>query len=158
MNRTLRIVGSLLLGASLVACGSSEKAATSASIPTVTLNGDSEPSITTPQGAAPTSLVKKDLVVGTGAEASASSTVTVHYTGRSWSDGSTFDSSWLRGEPIAFPLSNLIPGWQEGIPGMKVGGVRLLIIPPDLGYGAQGAGSIKPNETLVFVIELKDVK
>lgn len=160
MKRTLRILVALLVGVSLVACGSSEKTANSQSsaVPEVTLNGNAEPTVSTPSGTPPTSLVSKDLVVGTGAEANANSTVTVNYTGRSWSDGKTFDSSWLRGEPISFPLSNLIPGWQVGIPGMKVGGTRLLIIPPDMGYGAQGAGSIKPNETLVFVIELKDVK
>lgn len=188
MNRTLRIVGTALLGASLVACGNStENASTTydsasptpettasttstpstdatqspapagSSIPTVKLNGNAEPTISTPKGVPPTSLVSKDLVVGKGATATASSTVTVNYTGRSWSDGATFDSSWLRGQPISFPLANLIAGWQVGIPGMKVGGTRLLIIPPDLGYGAQGSGSIKPNETLVFVIELKAV-
>lgn len=125
------------------------------SVPTVKLNGKAEPTVSKPLGTPPTTLVSKDLVVGKGATATANSTVTVNYTGRSWSDGSTFDSSWLRGEPISFPLANLIAGWQVGIPGMKVGGTRLLIIPPDLGYGASGAGSIKPNETLVFVIELK---
>lgn len=167
MTRTLRLVGALLLGATLVACSSdstspaadslTSEAGGSYTVPEVTLNGDADPTIATPTGTPPTSLVSKDLVVGDGAEATASSTVTVHYSGRSWSDGSTFDSSWLRGEPATFPLANLIPGWQVGIPGMKVGGTRLLIIPPDLGYGAQGGGSIKPNETLVFVIELKAV-
>lgn len=162
MTRTLRLVGALLLGATLAACGSdsaptSSQESGSYAVPEVTLNGAQEPTIAAPAGDAPTELIIKDLVVGNGAEAAATSTVTVNYTGRSWSDGSTFDSSWLRGEPITFPLSNLILGWQQGIPGMKVGGTRLLIIPPSLGYGAQGAGSIKPNETLVFVIELKAV-
>lgn len=156
MLRTLRIVTALALGLTLVACGSSSPE--SSALPQVTLNGDQEPTIAKPSGTPPTTLMSKDLIVGTGAEAQASSTVTVNYTGLSWSSGETFDSSWLRGEPATFPLSNLILGWQQGIPGMKVGGKRLLVIPPDLGYGAQGGGSIKPNETLVFVIELKGVQ
>lgn len=158
MHRTLRIVGALALGLALVACGSSEPKEQAGAIPQVTLNGDQEPTISKPSGVPPTTLVSKDLVVGTGAEAVATSAVTVNYTGMSWSTGETFDSSWQRGEPITFPLGNLILGWQQGIPGMKVGGKRLLVIPPDLGYGPSGQGSIKPNETLVFVIELKGVQ
>ena len=97
-----------------------------------------------------------DVKVGTGAEVRPGDQVKVHYTG--WLADITakqFDSSVVRGEPIEFPLNGVIKGWQQGIPGMKVGGVRRLIIPPDLGYGTRGAGaSIPPNSTLVFEVEL----
>jgi FKBP-type peptidyl-prolyl cis-trans isomerase len=97
-----------------------------------------------------------DVKAGTGAEVRPGDAVKVHYTG--WLADVTakqFDSSVERGEPIEFPLNGVIKGWQQGIPGMKVGGVRRLIIPPDLGYGARGAGaSIPPNSTLVFEVEL----
>jgi peptidylprolyl isomerase len=128
--------------------------ASTGEIPAVTDNGpDAEPTIAKPTGDAPTTLLSKDLVVGTGAEAQPGSTVEVNYTGIAWSTGETFDSSWLRGQTATFPLANLIKGWQEGIPGMKVGGRRVLVIPPDLAYG--GSASPLANETLVFVIELK---
>lgn len=100
-----------------------------------------------------------DAKMGTGAEAKAGDTVTIHYTG--WltdADGTVFDSSLKRGEKAEFPLGNLIKGWQEGIPGMKVGGVRRLRIPPDLAYGARARGGIPANSTLVFEIELFDTK
>lgn len=97
-----------------------------------------------------------DITVGDGAEATAASTVTVHYSG--WlEDGTLFDSS-VGGEPISFQLSGLIAGWQEGIPGMKAGGKRRLIVPSDLGYGETGRGQIPPNATLVFDIELLDAQ
>lgn len=97
-----------------------------------------------------------DIRVGDGAEVQPGDTVTVNYCGVGYGGQTVFDSSWSRGEPIAFPLDNLIPGWQEGIPGMRVGGQRLLVIPGELGYGENGAPGIAPNETLVFVIELLD--
>ena len=98
----------------------------------------------------------QDLVVGDGEEAQASSTVTVHYTG--WlHSGAKFDSSHDRGQPSTFSLDNLIAGWKEGIPGMKVGGTRKLVVPPSLGYGSNGQGSIPGNATLVFDIELLGV-
>lgn len=103
-----------------------------------------------------TSLGIADLREGDGAEAQPGDTVTVNYCGAGYGGLAVFDSSWSRGEPIAFPLANLIPGWQEGIPGMKVGGQRLLVIPGELGYGEMGNAGIAPNETLVFVIELLD--
>lgn len=103
-------------------------------------------------------LVITDQVVGTGAEAKADSTVTAKYTGK-LADGTVFDSTDKHGgDPISFPLSNVIKGWQQGIPGMKVGGKRTLVIPPELGYGAQGTSGIPPNSTLTFEIELTDVK
>lgn len=101
-------------------------------------------------------LVIDDIVTGNGAEAAAGQTVTVHYTG--WlTNGNKFDSSKDRDDPFEFPLGagHVIRGWDEGVQGMKVGGTRKLTIPPDLGYGARGAGGvIPPNATLVFEVEL----
>lgn len=101
-------------------------------------------------------LIIEELVVGEGAEASAGQTVSVHYTG--WlTNGSKFDSSKDRNEPFEFPLGarHVIAGWDEGVQGMKIGGTRKLTIPPQLGYGARGAGGvIPPNATLVFEVEL----
>jgi FKBP-type peptidyl-prolyl cis-trans isomerase FkpA len=107
--------------------------------------------ITTPSG-----LAYEDLAAGDGATAAAGDRVSVHYTG--WlTDGRKFDSSKDRGEPFDFPLGagRVIRGWDEGVQGMKIGGVRKLTIPPQLGYGARGAGGvIPPNATLVFEVEL----
>ena len=104
-------------------------------------------------------LIYEDTVVGTGAEAKAGDHVVVHYTG--WlTNGTKFDSSKDRDEPFEFPLGQhaVIAGWDEGVQGMRVGGVRKLIIPPKLGYGARGAGGvIPPNATLVFEVELLDI-
>ena len=127
----------------------------------VQVSGDlgSKPDVTLPAGEAPTELVVVDLAEGDGAEVAAGATVTTHYVGKSWSTGQQFDASWDRGEPISFPLSGVIAGWTQGIPGMKVGGRRLLIIPPDLGYGDQSpTPAITPGETLAFVIDLVDVR
>jgi len=100
-------------------------------------------------------LMKEDLVVGTGAETKSGDVVTVHYTG-TLIDGTKFDSSLDRGEPFSFVLGagNVIEGWEQGVLGMKVGGKRKLTIPPDLGYGETGQGSIPPSATLIFEIEL----
>jgi FKBP-type peptidyl-prolyl cis-trans isomerase len=98
-----------------------------------------------------------DVVVGDGEAAAAESTVTVHYT-LFLEDGTQVQSSKDTGQPFTRPLSELIPGWQEGIPGMMVGGTRELVIPPELAYGAQGSPpDIPPNATLTFEIELLDV-
>jgi len=94
---------------------------------------------------------------GMGAEAKPGDRVDVHYVGVDFESGEEFDSSWSRGESIQFPLAGLIRGWQEGIPGMKVGGRRQLVIPPDLAYGPAGSGHRLGGRTLVFVIDLLGV-
>ena len=137
----------------LTGCGDQEVSSSPDNLPTVTTNQGEAPTIGAPTGDAPTTLVTKDIIVGTGAEALPTSTMTVHYTLMTWSNGALIESSWNSGSPATFPLANVIVGWQQGIPGMKVGGRRLLVIPPDLGYGAQGGGPIGPNETLVFVVD-----
>jgi FKBP-type peptidyl-prolyl cis-trans isomerase FkpA len=105
-------------------------------------------------------LVYEDTVVGAGAEAKAGQQVSVHYTG--WlTNGSKFDSSKDRNDPFEFSLGmrQVIGGWDEGVQGMKIGGTRKLTIPPELGYGARGAGGvIPPNATLVFEVELLGIK
>ena len=111
--------------------------------------------ITTPSG-----LQYEDTTVGTGAEAKAGNIVEVHYTG-TLKNGTKFDSSVDRGKPFNFKLGagQVIKGWDEGVAGMKVGGIRTLIIPPELGYGARGAaGVIPPNAELTFEVELLKVK
>lgn len=116
-----------------------------------------KPEITVPDTDPPTELVITDDVVGDGDEAAAGSTVSVHYVGVSWSTGEQFDASWDRMEPFRFGLGagQVIQGWDEGVAGMKVGGRRTLHIPPHMGYGARGAGGvIKPNETLIFTVDL----
>jgi peptidylprolyl isomerase len=120
------------------------------------------PKVEVPSGAPPSELKTRDIEVGDGAVAKANSPVKVDYTGVSYSTGKEFDSSYAAGRtPIEFTLGEgrVIPGWEQGIEGMKVGGRRELIIPPKLGYGKQGFPPlIKPNETLVFVVDLIDVQ
>jgi peptidylprolyl isomerase len=116
-----------------------------------------KPEVTIPEGDAPTDLLIEDLTVGDGPEAVAGNAVDVHYVGVSWSTGKQFDASWDRKDTFQFRLGagQVIGGWDQGVQGMRVGGRRRLTIPPNLGYGAQGAGGvIKPNETLVFVVDL----
>ncbi|MDQ2729074.1 MAG: FKBP-type peptidyl-prolyl cis-trans isomerase [Actinomycetota bacterium] len=119
-----------------------------------------KPEVTIPDTEPPADLVKEDLEVGDGPEATAGKPVSVHYVGVSWSTGKQFDASWDRNEPFAFGLGSgqVITGWDEGVVGMKVGGRRRLTIPPHLGYGDRGAGGvIKGGETLVFVVDLLGV-
>ena len=116
------------------------------------------PEIEFPGGEPPTELQVRDVVVGEGAEAVPGATVLVHYVGVDFGNGEEFDSSWNRGEPIEFPLRGLIQGWQEGIPGMREGGRRELVIPPRLAYGEEGAGHRLSGRTLVFVIDLLKVR
>lgn len=106
---------------------------------------------------APSELTIQEVVIGDGAEAPANSTVKVHYLGVDYETGEEFDSSWSRGEAIEFPLNRLIKGWQDGIPGMKVGGRRTLICPPELAYGPAGSGHRLSGRTLIFVIDLLGV-
>ncbi|MGD9531131.1 FKBP-type peptidyl-prolyl cis-trans isomerase [Pseudonocardia sp.] len=118
------------------------------------------PEIDPVEGPPPTDLEITDIITGEGDEASAGQVVTVHYVGVAHSTGEEFDASWNRGQPFRFPLGagRVISGWDQGVAGMKVGGRRRLVIPPHLGYGARGAGgAIKPNETLIFVVDLLGV-
>ena len=108
-------------------------------------------------GPAPTELTIEEVVIGDGIEAIANGVVRVHYLGVDFETGEEFDSSWSRNESIEFPLNRLIKGWQEGIPGMKVGGRRTLICPPEMAYGPVGGGHRLSGRTLVFVIDLLDV-
>lgn len=116
-----------------------------------------KPKVTVPTGAPPKKLEVKELEEGSGAEAKSGDEVTVQYVGVNYKNGKEFDSSWSRNEPFSFTLGagEVIPGWDQGVEGMKVGGRRELIIPPELAYGETGAPpAIGPNETLVFVIDL----
>jgi peptidylprolyl isomerase len=119
-----------------------------------------KPVVTIPDGAPPAELIVEDLVEGDGPEAAAGMQVSVDYVGVAWSTKQEFDASWSRGEPLAFSLGvgQVISGWDQGVLGMKVGGRRSLTIPPGMAYGPAGAGgAIGPNETLVFVCDLRGV-
>jgi len=122
-------------------------------MPIVSANAGQAPTISKPEGTPPSTLTASDVIVGSGAEVLATSTLTVHYILMAWSTGKIIDSSWS-GQPATFPLANVVEGWQKGLPGAKVGGRRLLILPPSMGYGAAGAGPIGPNETLIFVVDI----
>ena len=131
-----------------------EPAATSAE-PSAELK--KKPKITVPKGAPPKKLVTKDLIVGKGAPAKAGDSISVNYVGVAYSNGKEFDNSYDRGQPFQLQLGGgqVIPGWDQGIVGMKVGGRRQSIIPSELAYGAQGSPpTIKPNETLIFDVDL----
>jgi peptidylprolyl isomerase len=119
-----------------------------------------KPVVTVPQGQPPAGLQITDLEEGDGATAKAGDPVTVQYVGVSYSTGKEFDASWDTGQPFTFTLGTggVIAGWDQGVAGMKVGGRRQLVIPPDLGYGEQGSPpDIAPNETLIFVVDLLSV-
>ncbi len=120
-----------------------------------------KPEIDFPDGPPPTDLEITEVAPGDGAEATSGSTVSVHYVGVSHSTGEQFDASYDRGSPLEFRLGvgQVISGWDTGVQGMKVGGRRKLVIPPHLAYGDRGAGGvIKPGETLIFVVDLVDVR
>ncbi|MGP3949039.1 FKBP-type peptidyl-prolyl cis-trans isomerase [Streptomyces sp. 7N604] len=119
-----------------------------------------KPEIDFPGGEPPADLEIKDIWEGEGPVAKAGDTVSVHYVGVAFSSGEEFDASWNRGTPLRFQLGigQVIPGWDQGVQGMKVGGRRQLTIPPHLAYGDRGAGGrIKPGETLIFVCDLVSV-
>jgi peptidylprolyl isomerase len=116
-----------------------------------------KPEIEPTLGPEPTELVIEDVTVGAGEAAEPGATVEVHYLGVTF-EGDEFDASWNRGESIEFPLNGLIRGWQEGIPGMKVGGRRKLVCPPEWAYGPAGGGHRLSGQTLVFVIDLLAVR
>ncbi len=152
-----RLIAIVVLLAALVICvlvisatGDDDEPAAEATKPTVEV----------PDGPPPEELETTDVTEGDGTEAATGDTVTVEYVGVSYSSGEEFDSSWERPEPFSFQLGagEVIPGWDQGIVGMKVGGRRELVIPPDLAYGKQGSPpAIGPDETLVFVVDLVDV-
>jgi peptidylprolyl isomerase len=166
-----RRAGALLAVAALAVtgCGSSSKdekeakpAATKAAATPATpplTDTSQKPVIPKPTGKPPTKLVVKDIVKGKGRRAKSGDAVSVQYVGINFSNGEQFDASWDRGQPFQFKLGagQVIPGWDKGIAGMRVGGRRELVIPPDLAYGPGGSGPIGPNETLVFVVDLQRI-
>jgi peptidylprolyl isomerase len=176
--RLLTLTAALLLAVGVAACGDDNStegetaatptateapaaANTDAIIAGITKNTKKEPQIVTPEGEPPTDLISEDIVKGKGKKAKAGDQLSMQYTGYGWSSGEKFDASWDRGgEPFQFQLGAgmVIPGWDQGLVGMREGGRRLLIIPPDLGYGEAGAGGvIGPNETLVFAVDLEKI-
>jgi len=140
---------------------SSPAATSAAGKPCVAVNGPlpaGAPAVDVVVGPAPTELVIKDIKVGTGADVTPGSSVTVNYIGVACSTGKVFDSSYSRGQTATFPLTRVIPGWTNGIPNMKVGGIRLLGIPSAQAYGAQSPTPlIAPDEALWFVVEVTAV-
>ena len=138
--------------------GGSDDSGDSGSISTDT---STKPEIPVPSGEPPTGLESTDIVEGDGDVAETGDTVKVQYVGVDYSTGEQFDASWDNGQPFTFQLGGgqVIKGWDEGVAGMKVGGRRVLVIPPDLGYGPQGSPPTIPgNSTLVFVVDLEDVQ
>ena len=132
-----------------------EQAETAEGMPEVQAGGKEPATITIPEGQEPPEeLQEQVLIEGDGAEVEAGQALAVQYTGVLWDSGEKFDSSWDRGQTNQFPLTGLIAGWQEGIPGMKVGGRRQLTIPPEAAYGPEGSGHPLSGRTLVFIIDL----
>ena len=166
------VLAALVGGVGFAACGngSSSDSASTTSTTSNSAKGkpcvarvdplpDGAPEVPVVVGPAPTKLVVKDLVPGTGATATAASTVTVDYIGVACSTGKVFDSSYATGQPVSFGLNQVIEGWSEGLVGMQVGGTRLLGIPSDLAYGPQSlTPDIAPDEALWFVVQLKEVQ
>ena len=170
MQRLLLIIGACL-ALVIVGCGSDDSSTTSGSTAASTEEAEApqeteaskqktKPKVTVPKGAPPKELEIKDLEEGSGATAEAGDAITVQYVGVNYKSGKEFDASWDRGEPFTFTLGGgeVIPGWDQGLEGMKVGGRRELIIPPELAYGKTGSPPvIPPNETLIFVVDLREV-
>jgi peptidylprolyl isomerase len=175
MSRLPILLACLLLAVFAASCGDDEEeAAAPAETPTATPEPagtvdvagigkdlDTKPKVAKPTGSPPAELQTTDIVKGKGKAAKSGDTVSVQYVGNSWSTGTQFDASWDRGqEPFQFPLGagQVIPGWDQGVAGMKEGGRRLLVIPPDLAYGDQSPSpDIGPNETLIFVVDLEKI-
>jgi len=161
----IAMVGASILGVQLMSqstpSSESSSAATpsgssNSALPSVSAVAGEAPTISAPTGSAPSQLTTSDVIVGTGAEVLPTSTLTVHYTLMAWSTGEIIESSWGV-QPAVFPLAGVVEGWQKGLPGAKVGGRRLLILPPEMGYGAAGSGPIGPNETLIFAVDILGV-
>ena len=175
MSRLPILLACLFLSLFAVACGDDEEEAATqpeatateapaaGEVDATTISKDlrEKPAVEQPSGEPPTELQSTDIVKGKGKAAKAGDLVSVQYVGNSWSTGAQFDASWDRGaEPFQFPLGagQVIPGWDQGVEGMKRGGRRLLVIPPDLAYGAQSPSpDIGPNETLIFVVDLEKI-
>jgi peptidylprolyl isomerase len=149
--KKVALILSLVIG--LTGCSEIGDDMSSNTLVSVTANAGEAPTITAPSGDAPTELVSEDVIAGSGTEVVATSTLTVHYTLMKWSDGSILESSWTGGAPATFPLSGVIQGWQQGLLGAKVGGRRLLVIPPALGYGPM-AGHPLEKDTLIFAVDI----
>jgi peptidylprolyl isomerase len=175
MNRLPTLLACLLLAVFAVACGDDEEQAAAPPEPapaapapgtvdsaSISKDLSAKPIVAKPEGAPPAELQKTDIVKGKGHAAEPGDTVAVQYVGNSWSTGVQFDASWDRGgKPFEFPLGagQVIPGWDQGVAGMKPGGRRLLVIPPDLAYGEQSPSpDIGPNETLIFVVDLEKIR
>ncbi len=177
-RRVMAVIGGLVMVGALAACASTNDAAqpsrtvapgtlpaTTTTAPPVCTPAEpltvdaGKPTVEVPDGPAPTELVTTDLTVGDGPVAAVGDTVQMQYVGVSYSNGEEFDASWKTGTPLEVTLGQgrVIPGWEQGIPGMALGGRRQLVIPPDLAYGEGGQGAIAPNETLVFVVDLVQV-
>jgi len=153
------------LALALAGCGDDDDPSTESTTSTTTEASpeppQKKPKVTVPNGPPPKQLETEDLVEGSGVEAKAGDEVTVQYVGVNYRSGKEFDASWDRGEPFPFQLGAgmVIPGWDQGVAGMKEGGRRELIIPPQLAYGEAGSPpAIPPNETLIFVVDLVAVK
>ena len=177
-TKLISLTLALVLSAGIAACGEDDEPASSGDeaaatpTPTETASEDgveaivqgigkdtkSKPEVPAPQGDPPSELVIRDIVPGKGPKAKAGDELSMQYVGNSWSTGQQFDASWDRGaQPFAFQLGAgmVIPGWDQGLVGLRKGGRRLLIIPPEMGYGPNGTpdGTIAPNETLIFVVD-----
>jgi peptidylprolyl isomerase len=171
-RRPLALTLTAVLALAAAGCGSSKDKTTSTSSSSSTAETTDtaaaptsakprpKPKVKVPSGKPPKKLVIKDLIPGTGQAAKAGDPITVNYIGVNFADGKPFDNSYDRGQPFPFQLGGgqVIPGWDRGLVGMKVGGRRELVIPPSLAYGPQGQPPvIKPNETLVFVVDLLSI-
>jgi peptidylprolyl isomerase len=165
-GRLLILIFALCAALAIAGCGSSGDSSSSSTGETTSAGNSDEdintkPKVTVPDGPPPKEMEIKELIEGTGAEAKPGLESTVQYVGVAYKTGEEFDASWDRGEPFTFKIGDneVISGWDKGVDGMKVGGRRELIIPPNLAYGAAGAPpAIAPNETLIFVIDLVAVK